>query len=106
MKAGAEQLRKLCRDILGARRVKADDASLVGDVLVEANLCGHDSHGVVRVPQWVKGLDAGAINAGCAPKVMLPGEPEDACRKRRLAEGIAIDDDLFGELEDLAAGAA
>ncbi len=40
-----------------------------------------------------------------ADKVMLPGEPEEACRKRRLAEGIAIDDDLFLELEDLAAGA-
>ncbi len=40
-----------------------------------------------------------------ADKVMLPGEPEEACRKWRLAEGIAIDDDLIRELEDLAAGA-
>ncbi len=70
MKAGAEQLRELCRDILGARGVKEDDASLVGDVLIEANLSGHDSHGVVRIPQWVKGLEAGAINARCAPKVI------------------------------------
>ena len=70
MKAGAEQLRKLCRDILGAQGVNGDDASIVGDVLIEADLCGHDSHGVVRIPQWVKGLKAGAINARCAPKVM------------------------------------
>ena len=69
MKAGAEQLRKLCRDILGAQGVNADDASIVGDVLVEANLRGHDSHGVVRIPQWVKGLEAGAIRdlLACVP---------------------------------------
>ena len=70
MKAGAERLRKLCRDILAVQGVNADDASLVGDVLIEADLRGHGSHGVVRVPQWVKGLKAGAINARCAPKVM------------------------------------
>ncbi len=53
----------------------------------------------VRACRPAPGADPGV------DKVMLPGEPEDACRKRRLAEGIAIDYDLFLELEDLAAGA-
>ena len=47
-------------------------------------------------------MDTGGSGEGA--KVMLPSEPEDACRQRRLAEGIPIDDDLFRELEDLAAG--
>jgi LDH2 family malate/lactate/ureidoglycolate dehydrogenase len=70
VKTDAGHLQALCRDILGAQGVGADDALIVGDVLIEANLRGHDSHGVVRIPQWVKGLKAGAINAKCAPKVL------------------------------------
>lgn len=38
------------------------DANVVGDALVEANLRGHDSHGVIRIPKWVSGLEIGAIN--------------------------------------------
>ena len=67
MKADAEQLRKLCRYILGAQGENRDDASLVGDVLVEADLCGHDSHGVVRIPQWVKGLEGPGRSMPDAP---------------------------------------
>ncbi len=66
----AEHLRAVTERVLGARGVSAADARSVTDVLVEANLRGHDSHGVVRVPKWVIGLESGAINARCAPRVI------------------------------------
>ncbi len=70
MKLQAEHLRKLSRAIFHAQGVSERDAGIVTDVLVEANLRGHDSHGVVRIPGWVEGLEAGAINAGCAPRIV------------------------------------
>ena len=66
----AEHLRAVTERVFGARGVSAADARFVTDVLVEANLRGHDSHGVVRVPKWVIGLESGAINARCAPRVI------------------------------------
>jgi uncharacterized oxidoreductase len=36
-----------------AAGVPADDAITVARSLVDANLCGHDSHGVIRIPQYV-----------------------------------------------------
>jgi len=41
--------------------VPADDASTVAHALVNANLDGHDSHGVIRVPQWVEHLRDGRL---------------------------------------------
>lgn len=56
-------LRSLSKKIFMERGVCRDDAVIVVDVLVEANLRGHDSHGVIRIPKWIAGLDVGAINA-------------------------------------------
>ncbi len=36
--------------------VPADQARILTDHLVEANLMGHDSHGVIHIPGYVKGL--------------------------------------------------
>ena len=38
-----------------------EHAALVAAHLVEANLAGHDSHGVLRVPQYVELIDAGRL---------------------------------------------
>ncbi len=70
MKLEAEYLRGLSRAIFRAQGVSERDAGIVTDVLVEANLRGHDSHGVVRIPGWVEGLEAGAINAHSAPRLV------------------------------------
>ncbi len=57
-----EELLNLARKIFIAKGVPESEANLVADVLVEANLRGHGSHGVIRIPKWVSGLEAGAIN--------------------------------------------
>ena len=58
----AERLERLTREIFTARRVPADDASWIATTLVRANLRGHDSHGVIRIPQYVDALARGTLN--------------------------------------------
>ncbi len=60
----AEPLRHLAQAIFEAAGVPAEDAAVVAGSLVGANLCGHDSHGVMRVPQYVDSLRSGLSKAG------------------------------------------
>src|SRR5687768_16863681 len=48
----AATLTQLSRSLFEAAGVPADDARVVATSLVDANLCGYDSHGVMRVPQY------------------------------------------------------
>jgi uncharacterized oxidoreductase len=41
-----------------------EEARLVADHLVDANLCGVDSHGIIRIPQYVKDVQRGDIRPG------------------------------------------
>jgi len=44
--------------------VPTADAAVVSRSLVDANLCGHDSHGVMRVPQYVEFIRKGTYKPG------------------------------------------
>jgi hydroxycarboxylate dehydrogenase B len=58
----AASLEALARDVFTARGVPADDAAWIATTLVRANLRGHDSHGVIRIPQYVDALARGTLN--------------------------------------------
>jgi hydroxycarboxylate dehydrogenase B len=47
-----------------AAGVPAADAAIVSRSLIDANLCGHDSHGVMRAPQYIDFLKKGTYKAG------------------------------------------
>ena len=47
--------------IFAAAGMRADEARVVAELLVEANLVGHDSHGVIRIPQYLGQVEAGDI---------------------------------------------
>ncbi len=47
----AATLTALSQSLFEAAGVPAADAAVVARSLVDANLCGHDSHGVMRAPQ-------------------------------------------------------
>lgn len=49
----ADALHDFARRLFVAAGVPAEGAETVARSLVDANLCGHDSHGVIRVPQYV-----------------------------------------------------
>jgi len=63
MNITAEQERLIVKGILKKMNVSDDDARIVADVTVDADLKGFSSHGIGRFPQYIKGLKAGTINA-------------------------------------------
>lgn len=58
-----QALQDWATDIFGRVGLRDDDAALVSQTLVEADLRGVHSHGMLRVPRYVAGLRAGAIAA-------------------------------------------
>src|SRR5918998_2580275 len=56
-------LQDFVRDIFIAAGCSAAEGARIGKYLVNANLSGHDSHGVARVPRYVERLQEGAIRA-------------------------------------------
>jgi uncharacterized oxidoreductase len=59
----AATLTTLSQSLFEAAGVPAADAGVVARSLVDANLCGHDSHGVMRVPQYIDSLRKGLYKA-------------------------------------------
>lgn len=57
----ADELRKQVTEILCAADVPEKVSRQVAHSLVESNLVGHDSHGVMRVPAYVRGIQAGTL---------------------------------------------
>jgi uncharacterized oxidoreductase len=70
----APTLAAFARDVFAAAGVPAADAATVADSLVDANLCGHDSHGVMRIAQYVGYLRAGTLHPD-APLAVLSETP-------------------------------
>ncbi|MDH5676540.1 MAG: malate/lactate/ureidoglycolate dehydrogenase [Myxococcales bacterium] len=59
-----ELLRRLAQELLVAGGAPAAEASVVAEHLVEANLKGHDSHGVGMVPTYTWSMHCGACKPG------------------------------------------
>jgi uncharacterized oxidoreductase len=63
-------LTSLARSLFEAAGVPPEDARVVATSLVDANLCGHDSHGVMRVPQYIDLIRKGTYKPGAALTVL------------------------------------
>ncbi|HJZ57005.1 MAG TPA: Ldh family oxidoreductase [Gemmataceae bacterium] len=70
----AETLVRLSQSLFEAAGVSTEDAAIVARSLVDANLCGHDSHGVMRVPQYLVFLRDGVYKPG-VPLTVLSETP-------------------------------
>ena len=55
--------------LLAAGGANETEAAVVGRSLVQANLRGHDSHGVMRIPFYIKQVQDGKLNAGSTLQV-------------------------------------
>jgi uncharacterized oxidoreductase len=69
----APTLEALVTDIFKASGCAADEAGRIAHHLLGANLAGHDSHGVVRVPRYVEWQQAGHVVAGRTAEVVTDG---------------------------------
>ena len=61
----AAELAVLGARIFAAAGSSAGEAALIADHLVEANLVGHDSHGVIRIKKYVDWAKAGQVLPNC-----------------------------------------
>lgn len=77
MRVGHEALASFSTALLGAAGVRGDEAALISACLVEANLRGTDSHGVLRLPIYIPRFRSGAINP--RPEIeVVSGRPQGA----------------------------
>jgi len=60
----ADALISFAESLFGAAGVPPDEAERVARSLVDANLCGHDSHGIIRVPQYAAAIHDGRLKPG------------------------------------------
>jgi uncharacterized oxidoreductase len=70
MKIDHQKLRALTRSLLAAGGSAPAEAECVADHLVEANLAGHDSHGVGMIPAYVRNLKAGTLRPNQRPETV------------------------------------
>ena len=54
-------IRQLGSEIFQAAGLPADQSQIAIDHLVESNLMGHDSHGIIRIPGYARSLEAGDL---------------------------------------------
>ena len=70
-----ERLRDFVAAVFSKAGVPEDEAALIGESLTEADLTGVESHGVSRVPIYLKRIELGVVNAVARLDVLadLPG---------------------------------
>ena len=64
-----DNLRRIGREVFERIGATPEEAQIVADLLVSSNLAGHDSHGVVRIPQYVSGVQSGQIQLGTTVEI-------------------------------------
>ncbi len=67
---GAQKLTDITARILAAAGARDDYAAIVAEHLVNANLAGHDSHGVIRTPHYVRSIEKGDLKPTAAPEIV------------------------------------
>ncbi|MGD1037118.1 MAG: Ldh family oxidoreductase [Roseiarcus sp.] len=69
----AAPLRAHIVELYRAYGATATDAAEVADHMVEGSLAGHDSHGILRAPEYLERIEAGAIDPRAHPQVVAEG---------------------------------
>jgi uncharacterized oxidoreductase len=71
MKLHPEPLKRMITRLFAELGCGAEEAHAIADHLVEANLAGHDSHGVIRVPIYAQWLREGKVFANRSLQVVV-----------------------------------
>ena len=69
----AEQLGEVARRVLEGAGASAEESAVVARELQAANLVGHDSHGVMRLMQYVDYIEKGVIRPGEPLEILKEG---------------------------------
>ncbi|MDE0315598.1 MAG: Ldh family oxidoreductase [Candidatus Poribacteria bacterium] len=60
----AEELTDICLNVFEKLNIPTSEAEIVTRSMVDANRVGHDSHGVIHLPKYVRELEEGVIQPG------------------------------------------
>src|SRR5258706_1798937 len=66
----ADELRATATTIFRAAGTEEEPARILVDHLVDANLAGHDSHGVLRIPYYVGAIKKGRVQPNARPDIL------------------------------------
>ncbi len=66
----AAELTAICLNVFEKLKVPAAEAEIVTRSMVDANRVGHDSHGVIHLPKYVRELEAGLIQPGAPTETL------------------------------------
>src|SRR3954470_298663 len=66
----ADRLTKVASDIFAAAGATEENTECVVSALVGANLAGHDSHGILRIPAYVADIKRGRLDPKATPEVI------------------------------------
>jgi LDH2 family malate/lactate/ureidoglycolate dehydrogenase len=66
----AVALRHLASDFIAATGTAPDTAQFIAESLVNANLAGHDSHGVLRLPGYLQSIRQGQLQPEATPELV------------------------------------
>ena len=69
-----ESLKRFVSAIFSAAGCEGREPERIAHYLVESNLVGHDSHGVIRVPAYIEWLQAGKVNPNQSMRVVFENE--------------------------------
>ncbi|MDB2552637.1 MAG: Ldh family oxidoreductase [Paracoccus sp. (in: a-proteobacteria)] len=84
----AERLQTLAAGVLGAEGLPPQEAAIVAEMMIEADLLGADGHGIFRLPRYLERLRAGGFNA----------RPNIRIARERGAMALVDGDNGFGHL--------
>jgi LDH2 family malate/lactate/ureidoglycolate dehydrogenase len=73
-RVAASQLERIGRELLVAAGTPPDEADIVMRHSIDANLAGHDSHGIIQIPTYIDRIRAGHIVPG-APWTIVQESP-------------------------------
>ena len=68
-----ERLAGFAGDVLAAVGVPAPAAAFVADCLVQAELWGHPSHGVLRLSWYLARIRSGVVDPAATPETVVDG---------------------------------
>lgn len=74
MRYRPQSLQELVTQIFTAAGCEPAEAAIISDHLVQANLTGHDSHGVIRTPIYVQWLREGKVRANQRATVLFEND--------------------------------
>jgi LDH2 family malate/lactate/ureidoglycolate dehydrogenase len=70
IRVAADVLKQASERLLQKAGVPADQAAMIAQIIVEADLRGIDSHGVLRLPAYIRRVQAGTMTAKTETKIL------------------------------------